>query len=376
MNNIIETFEQVKICRTDKAESEKFQICLAQDSDISLITKLLNSAYKELADMGLNYTASYQNEIKTKERISEGRCFVLKNNENKIIGTILITIKNHFTNNHTAYLGQFGILPEYKSSGLGTRLLEFCEGIAMNEGFSGMQLDTAIPAKHLVDWYQRRDYKIIGQLHFDGKTYNSYVFEKIFESSWERYYQKNKGRAVRPLFTRAISYVINSNSHKTALDLGCGVGIETSALIRQDFMVIAVDNQKAAGNHIRNQLSLDESKKFNFVLSDFSNFEFDTKYDFVWAYHSLPFISRNSFFDVVNKALAAVKDSGVFAGSFFGEKDEWVLGNKVNGICESKLRELFSEFNIIELKETFEKGKTVLSSEKNWHIFDIIARKI
>lgn len=159
---------------------DNFKIRLAKEIDIPDVTKLVNAAYRELADMGLNYTATYQNDDKTKERISNGRCFVLIDDANRIIGTILITIENYFTNNNTAYLGQLGVLPEFKKKGLGTKLMEFCENLIKEEGFSGVQLDTAIPAKHLVEWYQRRGYQIVGQEHYEGKTYDSYVFEKIF----------------------------------------------------------------------------------------------------------------------------------------------------------------------------------------------------
>ncbi len=57
-------------------KSHNFKIELAQEHEVPAITKLLNAAYKELADMGLNYTATYQNQDQTKERISKGRCFV------------------------------------------------------------------------------------------------------------------------------------------------------------------------------------------------------------------------------------------------------------------------------------------------------------
>ncbi len=155
-----------------------FVISEAKGDHIPEITRLVNAAYKELADMGLNYTAATQNDAKTIERISKGRCFVLKNSEDRKVGTILMTVENHFTNRNTAYLGQFAVLPEYKKLGLGTKLIEYCESLAQKEGFEGVQLDTAIPARHLVDWYLRRGYKIVGQQHYEGKTYDSYVFEK------------------------------------------------------------------------------------------------------------------------------------------------------------------------------------------------------
>lgn len=51
-------------------------------------------------------------------------------------------------------------------------------GLAASENFEGLQLDTAKPALHLVNWYLKRGYKVVGEIHWDGKTYDSYIFEK------------------------------------------------------------------------------------------------------------------------------------------------------------------------------------------------------
>jgi cytolysin (calcineurin-like family phosphatase) len=61
--------------------------------------------------------------------------------------------------------------------------MDYCESLAEAEGFDGVQLDTAIPADHLVHWYKRRGYNIVDTVHWDGKTYDSYVLEKIFTTS-------------------------------------------------------------------------------------------------------------------------------------------------------------------------------------------------
>lgn len=161
-----------------------YSIGLATDQDIPAIRKLVNLAYKELADMGLNYTATYQDEKETKKRMSQGRCFVLRD-ATRIVATILFFEKNYFTNKRTAYVGQLGVLPELKKSGLGGRLMNYCEVLAQNENYEGIQLDTAIPAKHLVSWYKKRGYSVVGEMHWGGKTYDSYVFEKPFENSWK-----------------------------------------------------------------------------------------------------------------------------------------------------------------------------------------------
>jgi ribosomal protein S18 acetylase RimI-like enzyme len=162
--------------------TKRLHLRIATYADIPAMRTLLNAAYKELSDKGLNYTATFQDEHTTYQRVNEGRAFVLLD-DHQIIGTILFTIKNHKTGLNTAYISQFAIDPLHKKMGLGSQLMDYCENLAEAEGFDGVQLDTAIPADHLVQWYQRRGYNIVDKVHWDGKTYDSYVLEKIFPAS-------------------------------------------------------------------------------------------------------------------------------------------------------------------------------------------------
>ena len=156
-----------------------YQLSEADISMASEIRSLVNSAYKELSDMGLNYTATYQDVNTTIERMKTGQTFILKK-QNQIAATILYSKKNYFTNKNTAFVGQFAVLPQLKRQGLGSYLMDHCEQLAQQQGYEGLQLDTAIPATHLVKMYKDRNYTIVGETHWEGKTYNSYIFEKLF----------------------------------------------------------------------------------------------------------------------------------------------------------------------------------------------------
>ena len=124
--------------KVNAVQLNNMKIILSTESDIPTLRKLVNAAYKQLGDMGLNYTAVDQDEEKTRSRISKGRCFILKI-EDKILGTILYTSENYFTGNKTAYVSQFAVLPEHKYMGFGSKLMDFCENLAKTEGFSGVQ---------------------------------------------------------------------------------------------------------------------------------------------------------------------------------------------------------------------------------------------
>ena len=59
------------------ATLNEYKIRLAVETDIPSVRRLVNEAYRELADDGLNYTASYQDEVTTGQRMQKGRCFLL-----------------------------------------------------------------------------------------------------------------------------------------------------------------------------------------------------------------------------------------------------------------------------------------------------------
>lgn len=158
-------------------KGEELQLRPVKEDDLSALRLLVNAAYKELGDMGLNYTATYQDEQVTRERISKGRAFILEKNQ-EIVGTALFSEQNYFTGCKSGYVSQLAIHPALKRSGLGTVLMGFCENLASHEGFDAIQLDTAKPALHLVAWYQKRGYKIVGETKWEGKTYESWIFEK------------------------------------------------------------------------------------------------------------------------------------------------------------------------------------------------------
>ena len=156
---------------------KSYEIRPVRDADISTITKLVHLAYQKLADMGLNYTASYQDNLVTRNRIDDGRAWVLTE-DHEILGTVLLTERNLSTNRPTLYISQLAVHPALQGTGLGGRLMDFCEQIAVAENYQGIQLDTAKPAKHLVSWYEKLGYVIVGSTKWTEKTYESWILEK------------------------------------------------------------------------------------------------------------------------------------------------------------------------------------------------------
>jgi ribosomal protein S18 acetylase RimI-like enzyme len=68
--------------------------------------------------------------------------------------------------------------PELQHSGLGRLVLERLERDAAKRGLSRTRLDTAKPLTDLIRWYERQGYRVVGEVHWEGKTYDSLILEK------------------------------------------------------------------------------------------------------------------------------------------------------------------------------------------------------
>lgn len=155
----------------------KTEVRLAHLGDVHNLRKLLNSAYKRFADLGLNYNATFQDDELTADGLADGRTFVLDLN-GQLVGTMKLRKHNYIDDRPCLYLSRFAVQPNLQGQGLGLHLLKLAEQIARREGFLCMQLDTAQPAEHLVIFYQNCGFKIMRPIYYEGKTYCSWILEK------------------------------------------------------------------------------------------------------------------------------------------------------------------------------------------------------
>lgn len=154
------------------------QVGLASEADVPALRLLVNAAYRQLADMGLNFTGTYQDEQVTRQRM-QGRDVYLIWRERELVGTISLHIKQ-LEQEQALYVSQFAVSPVHQRQGIGGLLLQLADNRALELGLHAVQLDTAVPALHLVAMYSKAGYKVIEEVHWEDKTYNSYIMEKRF----------------------------------------------------------------------------------------------------------------------------------------------------------------------------------------------------
>ncbi len=147
------------------------------------LTNLLNRAYKILADMNLKYVATYQDATITKKRINRGVCFVAVDNE-KLISTVTYYFPENsigspwLEKEGVAHFGQLGVDPDYRNKGIGGLLISHVEKYAQKHGVSELALDTAEPATHLIEWYEKLGYRFIEYCQWKMTNYRSVIMSK------------------------------------------------------------------------------------------------------------------------------------------------------------------------------------------------------
>lgn len=154
------------------------EIRRAIPADAARVRELLNGAYAEHAAAGLNFTAATQDEPFTRRQIRRHEVYVLEI-EGELVATITLRDKKPEDDVRHIYINKLAVAIDQRSRGLARRLLAFAEGVARNRGINVVRLDTAIPATTLVILYSRTGYQVKRTHHWDDKTYESLIMEKI-----------------------------------------------------------------------------------------------------------------------------------------------------------------------------------------------------
>lgn len=156
---------------------------LSPSDSLLELTGLLHRAYARLGAMGLNYTAVDQTVDVTRERVSAGQCFVA-DWSGKLAGTIVVQSVmaqskcDYFLRPDVAVANQFAVEPALQGRGLGRALLDAAGTWAASRGFRFLAVDTAEPARHLIEMYRRLAYHQVAFVQWSGKRYRSVVLSK------------------------------------------------------------------------------------------------------------------------------------------------------------------------------------------------------
>jgi SAM-dependent methyltransferase len=187
---------------------------------------------------------------------------------------------------------------------------------------------------------------------------------------WADYYAATQGRPPREPLVRAVDLLGRVGD---ALDLGCGAGNDTRYLLERGFRVTAVDADpdSFAGRQASNGPQLWT------IQRAFSDISLDpARYDLVSAQLALPFSHPDAFPALFTRIVNALRSGGIFTGDLFGNRDGWnVAESGMTFHSRQEAEALFTGLDLLEFNEVEEQRALATGEPKQWHRFQIIARR-
>lgn len=103
-----------------------------------------------------------------------------------------------------------------------------------------------------------------------------------------------------------------------AIDLGCGAGRDTIALLRNNWQVLAIDKEDTE-SIIKEKLKSQELNNFKFSKTVFGKMDLP-EVNLVVANYSLPFTKKQAFYSVWEKINKAITTDRILYRKFFWKK--------------------------------------------------------
>ncbi|MEM7167537.1 MAG: class I SAM-dependent methyltransferase [Planctomycetota bacterium] len=191
---------------------------------------------------------------------------------------------------------------------------------------------------------------------------------------WSDFYTK-VGSGPRPTLVAGLEYYDRDPAEKLAIDVGCGTGRDTIALLEAGFAVFAFDREREAIDRTLAATAPELRSQLATAAVDFASVEIPPC-DYVNASLSLFFAAPADFARLWPQLSDRLAADGIFSGHFLGPNDEWLRsGATLTAHGKAELLQLFEDFEMIELQERDEVGPQASGPDKHWHLYSVVARK-
>jgi SAM-dependent methyltransferase len=187
---------------------------------------------------------------------------------------------------------------------------------------------------------------------------------------WTEYYDEQEGREPRPMLLEVLD---RFDAPGEAIDLGCGTGIETRAMLERGWSVFACDRQEEAILRTRRRaVAAGVEDRLTTVVAPMEEVDVPAA-DLVWASFSLFFCHPARFDGVWSKVTGAIRPRGRFAGQLLGDRDTWARQlDDVSSFTIERARALFDGFDVERFDEEEKEDEP---GPKWWHVFHFVALK-
>ncbi len=190
------------------------------------------------------------------------------------------------------------------------------------------------------------------------------------ELDWSAYYRWIEGRAVRALLERALREYGEVSPGAVAVDLGCGDGTETRALLAAGFSVTAVDS--ADGSMELLSRLPEAGTTLSLVRTPMQEADVPPA-DLVHASLSLPFCPPDDFEALWARLRSALRPGGLLACDLFGDRHDWAGEGGMTVMTRARVLDLVSGLDLRSLHEIEEETQS-FRGPTHWHAFQVVAR--
>ncbi len=192
---------------------------------------------------------------------------------------------------------------------------------------------------------------------------------------WTTFGATTAGRGPLEYFHSAMEYVDGNDAKgRQAIDLGCGGGADSRALLARGWKVLAVDAEPGSERLLTAGLSPERRARLEITIGAFHEVKL-VPADLVYAQFSLPFAGEH-FEQSVRAALGAVTEGGAFVGQLFGTHDDWVAEEGAVVVDHLWVEKSLRDFAHVDIDERqYDAPYGTANQTRHFHFFHIRARR-
>jgi trans-aconitate methyltransferase len=190
---------------------------------------------------------------------------------------------------------------------------------------------------------------------------------------WTEYNDAQDTREVRPLL-REVLALAGPGDGRTAVDLGCGLGRETDALLRAGFRTHAVDMHPDTEAKVRAHTRPADHPLLTVHAVPFGLVRALPHAHLIYAGYSLPYAAPTDLPRLWALVRRTLRPGGWLAVNLFGEHDSYNGRQAGTYLARGQVERMLDGLEIVRLDEQDADGSS-FSGPKHWHLFDVIARR-